>query len=30
MNVYPSHIEGLDEAAWVPLDYGSVIVHLQQ
>ena len=28
MNVYPSHIEGLDEAAWVLRDYGSVIVHI--
>lgn len=28
MNVYPAHIEGLDEATWVLLDYGSVIVHI--
>lgn len=26
--VYPAHIEGLDEATWVLLDYGSVIVHV--
>jgi len=26
--LYPAHIEGLDEATWVLLDYGSVIVHI--
>lgn len=26
--VYPGHIEGLDEATWVLLDYASVIVHV--
>ena len=26
--VYPAHIEGLDEATWVLLDYHSVIVHI--
>jgi iojap-like ribosome-associated protein len=26
--VFPSHIEGLDEATWVLLDYSSVIVHI--
>lgn len=26
--VYPSHIEGLNEASWILLDYASVIVHI--
>ena len=26
--VYPGHIEGLDDATWVLLDYASVIVHV--
>lgn len=27
-DVFPAHIEGLDEATWVLLDYSSVIVHI--
>lgn len=26
--IYPPHIEGLNEASWVLLDYSSVIVHI--
>jgi len=27
-DILPAHIEGLDEATWVVLDYSSVIVHI--
>jgi ribosome-associated protein len=28
LNVSPIHVEGLDDAEWVALDYGDVIVHV--
>ena len=28
LGIQPSHIEGMNEATWIILDYGSVIIHL--